>query len=445
MTNRTINAIILLLAILFLISIAAQIQAFVHGNYKTETALRFTAEDTVEFKGVYVRDEKVISDNIQGVVSYMYPDGSKIAKNSVAAVVYSDTDAIRINEEIDKIERQIEILSKSQNPGTTEEAQPEFITKQLDLSYNKIMTYIEDGDYDLIQKEKENFQVLSNILQIVIGNEKNYNDLITSHKERLKELRAQQKQPIHTVKTDEAGYFVSYADGYEQILKKDNIDNITVDMIKSITADKNANTPKQSIGKTIYGYNWKMIGIIDNSDGRIFEGVPISIRLSSVDYPIKVQIEKIKKTDNPNESIIILSCDNMTEDLVQHRVETVRMVIDECTGIKVPRNAIRFNGDVEKGVYVQIGEQILFKSIDVIYDAGEYVISEETERRGTLQLYDDIIVEGIPRQDEVITEETDPPVTETSKEINIIVGETTKVNTEKEVTEASSEGSADNE
>lgn len=442
MNNSTMKVIISLLAFMMLISVATQIKAAFDGNYKTETALRYTAEDSVEFKGIFVRNESVIASDVSGVVSYMYPDGSKIGKDSVAAEIYDSEEAVKINEEIVELENQIELLKKAQNPGTTEVAQPEFISKQLDLSYNKLSVFIDEGNYDSIKKERDNFQVLSNILQIVIGKEENYDNLISLYQTRLDNLKSRQKKPSLLVKSKESGYFVSYADGYEEQLSKKNIDKLTADQIKGIASDKNADTRKKGIGKIIYGYDWNMIGIVDNSKNKFLEGAKVLIKLQSLKNPISVEIQEIKETENPNESILVLYCDKLTEDLVQHRIENAEIILNKYNGIKVPRNAIRFNASGEKGVYVQMGEQILFKKIDVIYDSEDYIISKETGLRGTLQLYDDIIVEGIPRQDEILTEETDPSETEILEDISIVVGETTSADISAIVSADSVNGSA---
>ena len=71
------------------------------------------------------------------------------------------------------------------------------------------------------------------------------------------------------------------------------------------------------------------------------------------------------------------------------------MSVQNYEGIKVPRKAIRFNKDGEKGVYIKLGENIIFRKIDVIFEGDDYVISAANPDSDYLMLYDDIIVEGI--------------------------------------------------
>ena len=49
-----------------------------------------------------------------------------------------------------------------------------------------------------------------------------------------------------------------------------------------------------------------------------------------------------------------------------------------------------------KGVYIQKGEQVVFRRIDVIYEGTDYVISRIHDGdQDYLALYDDIMIEGV--------------------------------------------------
>ena len=89
---------------------------------------------------------------------------------------------------------------------------------------------------------------------------------------------------------------------------------------------------------------------------------------------------------------------------------------EKYEGLKVPREAIRFadvketytdeNGNekeklmTSKGVYIRKGEQVLFKKIDVRFEGNDYVLSKVHPESEYLQLYDDIMLEGVDKDDE---------------------------------------------
>ena len=73
-------------------------------------------------------------------------------------------------------------------------------------------------------------------------------------------------------------------------------------------------------------------------------------------------------------------------------------VTDLTKGLKVPRSAIRFQGD-QKGVYVILGKDVTFKKINVIYEGDDYVLSENTSNEDYLLLYDQILLEVVSDED----------------------------------------------
>lgn len=110
----------------------------------------------------------------------------------------------------------------------------------------------------------------------------------------------------------------------------------------------------------------------------------------------------------------------MTYNLVQRRAERVEIILNDYKGIKVPRSAIRFDKNNEKGVYILLGQRIAFKKINPIYECDEYILSQITSDSSYISVYDDIIVEG-EISSELYVEETsvsdDASENETSRSV----------------------------
>ena len=173
--------------------------------------------------------------------------------------------------------------------------------------------------------------------------------------------------------------------------------------------DKKSTAPNV-VGKLIDGYGWYLALVADNSKKEYSVGDEVKIRFDSSADSYPATIHDIRE-ESPNRSVVIIFCDKFNYDLVQHRADTVELISGEFTGLKVPREAIRF-ADVKetytdadgnekvkvmtsKGVYIRKGEQVLFKKIDVIYEGGDYVLSKITTDPEYLALYDDIMIEGV--------------------------------------------------
>jgi hypothetical protein len=233
---------------------------------------------------------------------------------------------------------------------------------------------------------------------------------ITEINSQIAKLKASQIVPLDTIVSDRSAYFVSYADGYEDTFSSAKLDSITADDIKN-AEDRTTSGDSTVIGKLIDGYEWYIAGIIDNSSQFCSKDDTVTMKFRSTSDTVEGVVYDIRATDDPSESIVIVKCDEMTYDLVQHRTENVDMIKGEYEGIKIPRKAIRFKDVTEtvtqedgtettstvncKGVYVKIGEQVVFRKLDVIYEGDRYVLSALNAGDGYASLYDDIIVEGV--------------------------------------------------
>lgn len=456
MDTITAKILVFFLSVFILIVVAHQVTLFFDDSYKTETAMNYSSAEKVTFNGIYVRNETVVTSSADGVLSYPSSDGSKIAKGSVVAYVYSSAEDIRVNRRIEMLTEEVELLQKEQSPGTTDVARPEVISGLIEEKYQTITALIAENDLDTLLQERKNLQSLLGIYQIVINKETDYNDRIDRLNSEIDTLKAKQKQPKDVVNVEDSGYFISYVDGYENILSPDNIENISADMIERIISNGGYNSSrvnKNAVGKLVDGYTWKMIGVVDPNSADFRIGNSVSVKLSSTPVPVEAEIEDLIETDDESKSIIVLGCQNLNYNLVQKRTERIELVLNDYNGIKVPRSAIRFNKLNEKGVYILQGQKVAFKKLDVIYESEDYMLSKITSDPHYISVYDDVITSGeIPAEvasiaDEENEELENPDETELPKETTTAVttssAESASEITESEVSQTSSDTAAD--
>ncbi|WP_044976503.1 HlyD family efflux transporter periplasmic adaptor subunit [Ruminococcus sp. HUN007] len=414
MNTRTAK---LLLAILILFLMLTVINVVVHifkNDYVTETAVAVSASNAVSFKGVYIRDEQTIRYDRNGVISYAVDDGGRLSAGEIAAYVYNDEKQIRINERIAAIDAEIAVLNKIQNPGTQEVDQPAYLAGLIENAYKNIISYKEAGDLEKLRSEKEELVIYLSTMQYVTQEVMNFSDKIASLNTERHNLESQQVDPIDTIPVPNSSYFVSYTDGYEEILNFNKADTLTAAEIKSVTDLNTEKIKPDSIGKIINGYTWKIAGIIEDPRDYFREGKNIKLYFPSSGNTIDAVIEKIRpaETDNANEKIVLIDCTDMSYDFVQHRVETIEIQDEEYKGIRIPREAIfvkemeieKFNSETQttetvetgvRGVYIKQGENVIFKWVDEIFQDEDYIVSRMRPESNYVQLYDDTIVSGL--------------------------------------------------
>ncbi len=403
---KTLRNLVLILLFIVFVSI---VYNFRNRGVATETALLSDAVFSEEIQGVFIREEVPVTYSGNGVLSYKTADGGKVGKGTVIADVYPDDEQITRNREIAQLEHELAILEKIQNPGTLESAQPASLSGNISESYRTLIYSRDMKDYASLRNELENLVVGMSTYQIITQQVTGFDQQIIDLNASLAELKAAAAAPVETVKANESAYFVSYCDGYEAEFSPDKLDRLTIEQISSVT-DGKSDEPS-IVGKMIRGYSWYIAGIIDNSRKLYNIGDSIGICFDSSDEVYDVQIKDIRDEGNPAKSIIILECNQFNEDFVDHRVERCKLINGSYSGLKVPREAIRFddveqdvldeNGQVTgtavvntKGVYIMKGEQVMFKKLDVIYEGSGYVLSKVHENDSSyLALYDDILTE----------------------------------------------------
>ncbi|MBQ5331413.1 MAG: hypothetical protein J6F31_09225 [Oscillospiraceae bacterium] len=395
MGNGLINLLFAVVGTLLIVVVSHQLWSGVNEQYDIEVAMEYSSADTVTFKGVFIRDEEVVSRAYSGVLSYAVTDGGKVAKDSVVAYVYNSEEEIETNRRIKETEHEIELLRDAQNPGTVQTAKPEFISSLISEEYQTIAALLAKGETEDLSAHKDQLFTLMCIYQIAVKQETGYDEKIAELSAKEAQLRVQKKDYKEAFYSPDSGYFVSYTDGFENELSFDNainIDAATIDNV--IKHDSGSGRKNGVIGKLIKGYNWKIAGIIDNSSNVFNMGDKVRLDFASVPDSVTATIERLDDLDT-GKTIAVLRCDEITYNLVKLRTDRVEMTLHDFDGIKVPKEALRFNRKNEKGCYVLWGQRVLFKKIDEIYETEDYILSKLTSDENYVCVYDNVIKSGV--------------------------------------------------
>lgn len=389
---------IFLVAALLTTMIGSQVYRYLNDKHDTQEAVLCTINDDIPFDGIIVRSETPVSYDGDEIVSYSYPDGSKVSKGDVVAKVFHNRSAASAQVKLDKINEKIELLQRAQNPGTTDYVQPETISRKINEHYKQVVSYSNDKNYKNILAEKNNMLLVMDIYNIISGICENYDPQIAALQEQADKLSKQASDVKENITAKETGYFVSYCDGYEQKLDPENVMNLDETEIENIVSkfDKGAKIKKDAVGKTFSDYTCYITGIIDK-DSRVAQDASLRLTLDSSDVVYNVDVVSVRPSKDEDKAIIVLSCDSLDEALVSRRVQSMQLIFGEFSGVKVPEKAIRFQGE-DKGVYVILGEDISFKKIDEVYKGDGFVISKNTSDEEYLNLYDQILLEVVTQE-----------------------------------------------
>lgn len=403
MKNGTLSVVLALVAVAVILTVINVAVQHLTQDYVTETALLSVGSDSELVQGVFIRDETVVTYAGEGVISYEVSDGGKLGIGSPIATVYSSETQIGIKQRIAALQEEYATLERISNPGTTKTAQPANLSDLFTERYKDFLYHREQNDLSELSAQREEMVVLLSTYQLVTGQDDRagYEEKMLEIQAEIESLQEEQEQPLDTLMAEEASYFVSYADGYEDKLNMDMLDTITPQLLAEI---KDAPTSRDGVvGKLISDYQWALAAVVDNSDKIYQLGDRVTLKFASTSEMIRGSIVSLTAGSNAGQTVAVIVCDAMTYDLVQHRTDTVEIIRGEYQGILVPRSALHFKevendeGRTEtvRGVYILSGEQPEFRKLDVIYEGSDYVISAQTTDPSCLMLYDSIITKGI--------------------------------------------------
>ena len=410
LTAKILKYLLLIFAGVLVISIVYH--AF-NQDYETETAVYAEVSDVSAFQGVFVRDETVQTYSGSGIIRYCVEDGAKLGVGSVIAEVYANEEQIDLRAKIAEKEDELALLTKVENPGISEYAQPANLAELIAAQYRELIRCREHGDFEVLSRSKRELTVLMSTYDKITGNDVQYAAQIAQLEEEIAQLNAKKVEPNEVIRASESAYFISYADGYESVLTTENLSQLTAEQLAQITNDGiQQSNEQQIIGKLVNGYTWYIVGVFDNTKLRLSEASRTKIRLESVSEALSVEVVSLVSAGDITKTLGVFRCEKMTEEVVRHRTERVEIVRDTISGVKVPREAIRFKELTETitdeetgasyeqttnymGVYVLVGESAEFRKLDIVYEEENYYLSNLDAGNGYVALYDDIIVNGV--------------------------------------------------
>ena len=400
-TAFTTRVVWFLVLLFLLITIISQLVIHFYNPLKTESARLYSASAFLPLTGIYVRDEKLVTYDGSGVISYVHSDGEKLAKTSVIAQFYNTQNDLLIQRQIDELENQIDILTDSEALIGSDNSQLQAFSNQIYEKHSQLLQYVSENNYSEAAKLKEDMLNLWCKKQIVSGTVDNFSEKKADLSLHITELNAQISQQPKDLLLNETGYFVSKVDGYEETLNYASITELDEEKIAQIIANPVLEVAPNVIGKFIADYKWKLVCVVDSENAKkIPEGSQVNIRLGSSAVQVQAKVDSLVSDADTGSFIAAFSCDILNSLYVGSRTVQFKVLFDNYSGIRIPSSAIRFDEQGNTGVYVKLGVELSFKKIRILVSEGDYAIVKDTsDEDGYISLYDTVVTEGIDLYD----------------------------------------------
>jgi len=389
--NKALRIVFVVIAAVFLFH---QVYSSWYSPITTQNAISYTATDGTNAEATIIRQEQVITSDIGGALHFKTSDGNRLAKGGVVAEVYDvDTASITVSK-IDELNKKIADIEEIEGYNDVAAADLELLTNKIRESFGDYVYGCSANNFSSASADCNEVLSAINKKQYITGETVDFSAQLASLKSQLAEISASLPTVKATITTDRSGYFISAVDGYENKLKGENLDEITPEFLKELKPDK---VSENSIGKIVSDYDWYIaVSVSLNDSLKYKEGDELYIKTSVRNNPsLSVRVKQINTSKESDSATVIFSCQQMNSSLATMRSGKVTIVNKEYTGLKVPKKALRIV-DGETGVYVITGVTVKFVKVNVIYQADDYIICEQSkiDSDEIIRLYDKVIVKG---------------------------------------------------
>lgn len=395
--KRAAIALSVLLLILAAVYIIVQLYAILGRTYRTETAIAYTMEDTLELPGIAMFDSAGVPGS--GNLGYLVEDGERVTEGTVLAEVYTDPAQGTRREELDRLDRQIDLLTKSENSVGSDLT---LLTTQTQNALYDLLDQLDTAAYTGMRDAIDEFLLAQNRLQVSTGQSGGFDATIAALQAE-RDAAAAALQGLAEITADRNGYFISTAAAQPLALSEEELKNDTPAALNARLQQPLETTGADWAGRIVTGFSWRFYGVCTLAQADRFDGVTrVQIRVpGKQDEALDATVVEVLPDEESGLAKVTLECNTINANVLHFAQEEAEIVLATYEGIRVNKEALHIV-DGERGVYVKYGSLQRFRRIEIEFEDESYLLLPADGAVGEaseVRLYDEIIVEGPNLQD----------------------------------------------
>ena len=374
--------------------IVLQLYAILGRTYQTETAISASMEDTVPLSGIAMFDAVPVSGG--GSLGYLVEDGERVTEGTVLAEIYTDPAQSTQREELDRLDRIIDLLTKSENSVGSDLA---LLTAQTRTALLNLLDQLDTASYTGMSDAIDEFLLAQNRLQISTGQSSGFTATLADLQTQ-RDAAAAALEGLQTITADRNGYFISTAAALPLDLSEDTLKSDTAAALSERLQQEIPTTGSDLAGRIVTGFSWRFYGVCDLDTAARFDGVTsVKIRVpGKQDEALDATVTELAADETAGLAKVTLECRTLTADGRRLGRQDAEIVLNTYEGIRVSKRAMHIV-DGERGVYVKYGSLQRFRRIVVLFEDENYLLLDPEAEDNEVRLYDEIIVEGPNLQD----------------------------------------------
>ena len=376
--------------------------------FTTTLAYSYTAYDSADADGLLVREEQVLSDQ-SGIVDVTLAEGEKVGVGQTVALVYRDAQAQNDQAQLDALATEIELLqyaaAETGDTGSAARLDEDILQAVVELRSSAAL-----GDYT--QLEEQVMAVKSNVLKrgYTYGDGLTAADLtarIRDLQSQYSQLNAQTASATTRVTAQQSGTFSALVDGYESVLTPTSALQLTPSSLSALMAGSGV-SQSGGLGKLITSNRWYFAALLPaETAARLEAGDTVAVRFSGdFSQDVNMLVEQVGEAEG-DQAVVLFSSDRYLEQVTLLRQQSVQIIFDSWSGLRIPKIALRSYTYVDEetgerisdnriGVYAVVGGRAEFKEVEIVTEGTDYyVVRSAVSGSAALRAGDTIIVRAV--------------------------------------------------
>ncbi len=373
--------------------IVHQVYSSLYKPISTESAQYYVAVDGVKAEGTVIRNETLVSGAGEGVLHFLTPSGSHVAKSGVIAQVYDSAATSYTVNRISELNKRISDIEQLMAYNSVTAADMGAANARVKESLSAVITASRGGNISSARFCSDKLLFDLNRRRMITGEETDFSAKLEALKGELAALSETLPQVKSSVTAPVSGYFISGVDGFETVFSNKTAAELTPEFINNAKAEE---VPAGTVGKIVSDYEWFVCCKVSVNDSLKFkEDEELTLVASSATtQELKATVKAINLAGDSNSAVVVLSCSSLSKELASMRNGKFTIISKTYTGLKVPKKSLRIVNK-QSGVYILTGSVIKFVPVNVLYTVDDYVVCEQKKETGNiLHLYDEVVVKG---------------------------------------------------
>ncbi len=354
-------------------------------------------EDIIYAQGWMIRDEKVVYNDHKGIFSPDIGQGQRVQENVPVASIL-DASKKDLLDELDKTNKKL--LERILELSILDEVTlPEFsrIENQVESKVKNLGLNLQEGFFSDIGEYKRELTMLMNkrfdaIYDYDDFDDDKFNNLRVIGKSTKNQI-SQNSKSVYAPRTGLISYVI---DGAEDILAKEDIDELTREDLKQIKNKKPFISPTnvvirrgEPLFKIVNDNAYYVLVIIERKDfGAFSQGDNIKMRINEVDLDVSGFVESIE-AERSGDVLVRVKLDRFLPQTVGLRDVNISIVKNKHSGYKVRKDSL-LDFDKAKStakLMVVLGGTTRIIDVNVLGSSEDFVVVGNLENSRGLSIY----------------------------------------------------------